>query len=95
MNAIDHYYIEPYIVGSSVSINPFFTIVALILGGAVWGLAGVILFLPLLGILKIIFENFTSLRPYAYLIGDQRESSAHEQIFAKIKKLFSGKKKDI
>jgi predicted PurR-regulated permease PerM len=93
VNAIDHYYIEPYIVGSSVSISPFFAIVAIILGGAVWGLAGIILFLPLIGILKIIFENFESMHPYAYLIGDQRESSAHEEIFSKILKFFQGKKK--
>ena len=93
VNVIDHYFIEPYIVGGSVNISPFFTILVLLLGGAAWGIAGVILFLPLLGIIKIIFENFESLHPYAYLIGDQRESSTHEQIFQTIKKFFSGRKK--
>jgi predicted PurR-regulated permease PerM len=94
VNGIDHYFIEAYIVGGSVKISPFFTIFILILGGAVWGIAGIILFLPLLGIIKIILENFDSLHPYAYLIGDQRESSAHEQIFKKIKGIFThGKRK--
>ena len=93
VNVIDHYFIEPYIVGGSVSISPFFTILILILGGVVWGLAGIILFLPLLGILKIIFENVEGLHPYAYLIGDQRETSAHAEIWSKIKGLFSRKRK--
>jgi predicted PurR-regulated permease PerM len=94
VNLVDHYFIEPYIVGGSVKISPFFTIFILILGGAVWGISGVILFLPLLGIIKIILENFESLRPYAYLIGDQRESSAHEKIFLKIRQFLSGRKKN-
>jgi predicted PurR-regulated permease PerM len=92
VNIIDHYFIEPYIVGGSVSISPFFTILILILGGVIWGLAGIILFLPLLGILKIIFENVEGLQPYAYLIGDQRTTSAHAEIWSKIKALFSKRK---
>lgn len=90
---LDNYFIEPYVVGGSVNISPFFAIFILILGGVVWGIAGVILFLPLLGILKIIFENSEGLKPYAYLIGDQKESSAPEKIWEKVKSLFSGKKK--
>lgn len=92
VNLIDHYFIEPYVVGGSVSISPVFTILILILGGVVWGLAGIILFLPLLGILKIIFENVEGLGPYAYLIGDQKESSASKKIWLKLIGLFSRRK---
>ncbi len=92
INTIDHYFIEPYVVGGSVSISPVFTILILILGGVIWGLAGIVLFLPLLGILKIIFENVEGLGPYAYLIGDQQESSASQKIWLKVKGLFSKKK---
>ncbi len=94
VNVIDHYFVEPYIVGGSVSISPFFTILILILGGVIWGLAGIILFLPLLGILKIIFENVEGLKPYAYLIGDQRKTSAHAEIWLKIKTMFSERKRN-
>jgi predicted PurR-regulated permease PerM len=90
---IQNYFIEPTVVGGSVNISPFFTIFILILGGVVWGIAGIILFLPLLGILKIIFENVESLHPYAFLIGDQKDSSAPEQLWEKAKRLFSGKGK--
>lgn len=88
---VDNYFVEPYVVGGSVSISPFFTIFILILGGAIWGIAGVILFLPILGIVKIVFENVEGLQPYAYLIGDQKESSGSKELWSKFKGLFSGK----
>ena len=88
---VDNYFVEPIFVGGSVSISPFFTIFILILGGAIWGIAGVILFLPLLGIVKIVFENIEGLQPYAYLIGDQKESSGSKEIWSMIKGLFSRK----
>jgi predicted PurR-regulated permease PerM len=93
INVIDHYFIEPYVVGGSVSISPFFTIFVLILGGLIWGLAGIILFLPLSGILKIIFENVQGLQPYASLIGDQSDSSKQQNIWSKYKGRFYLKKK--
>jgi predicted PurR-regulated permease PerM len=93
VNTIDHYIIEPYIVGGSVNISPFFTIFALILGGVIWGISGIILFLPLSGILKIIFENVEGLQPYGSLIGDQPDSSGSANTWSKFKGLFYSKKK--
>ncbi len=51
---IQSYIIEPLVVGSEVNINPLFTIIAIVLGEAVWGVPGLILAIPLLGIFKII-----------------------------------------
>jgi predicted PurR-regulated permease PerM len=93
VNVIDHYFIEPYVVGGSVSMSPFFTIFVLILGGLIWGIAGIILFLPLSGILKIIFENVQGLQPYASLIGDQSDSLDHKNIQSKFKSWFYLRKK--
>lgn len=87
----DNYFIEPYVVGGSVNISPFFTIFILLVGGAVWGIAGVILFLPILGILRIIFERVEGLQPYAYLIGDQKKENPQEKILEKVKKVFRKK----
>jgi predicted PurR-regulated permease PerM len=95
VNTIDHYFIEPYVVGGSVNISPFFTIFVLILGGIIWGIPGIILFLPLSGILKIVFENVQGLQPYASLIGDQRDFSEHRNTWAQIKGIFSRRKKGV
>ena len=93
VNVIDHYFIEPYLVGGSVNISPFFTIFVLILGGLVWGIAGIILFLPLSGILKIVFEKVEGLQPYGSLIGDQSDYSKPGNIWSKLKGMFSRRKK--
>lgn len=64
-------FITPRIVGSKVSINPFMAILALIIGGELWGISGMILFVPLIGILRVIFEQVDNLKPYGYLLGNK------------------------
>lgn len=64
-------FITPNIVGSKVSINPFAAILALIVGGAVWGIPGMILFVPFLGMLKVFLDNIESLKPFGYLLGTE------------------------
>lgn len=63
-------FITPRIVGSKVSINPFVAMIALIVGGELWGISGMILFVPLIGILKVVFDQVEELRPYGYLLGN-------------------------
>lgn len=87
---IQNVFIEPFDVGGSINIGPFFTIFSLILGDVVWGIPGIILFLPLLGILKIIFENIDNLHPFAYLIGNQKDETSKKSFWMKIKNIFTG-----
>jgi predicted PurR-regulated permease PerM len=63
-------FITPKIVGSKVSINPFVAMIALIIGGELWGIAGMILFVPLIGILKVVFDQIPEMKPYGYLLGN-------------------------
>jgi predicted PurR-regulated permease PerM len=64
-------FITPYVVGSKVSINSLAAIVALLLGGQLWGMAGLVLALPITAIIKVIFDNIHPLKPYGYLLGDK------------------------
>ncbi|RYZ96062.1 MAG: AI-2E family transporter [Sphingobacteriaceae bacterium] len=66
---IQTYIIEPLVVGEQVSINPLFTIMAIVLGELVWGIPGMILAIPMLGIVKIVCDNVPELKPYGFLIG--------------------------
>lgn len=66
-------FITPNVVGSRVSINPFMALLALIIGGQLWGISGMILFVPFLGILKCVFDQVDSLKPFGYLLGNSRE----------------------
>lgn len=88
---LESYVLEPIIIGSEIKQSPLFIIFAIILGGAIWGAAGLILFIPIFGILKIIFDHTRGLKPIGYLIGYEREGSsakAGEGIFGKIKNKF-------
>ncbi|MFZ6053392.1 AI-2E family transporter [Halocola ammonii] len=62
--------ITPLIVGRHVQLNPLAVLVAIVLGGIIWGVSGMILFIPLLGGLKVILDNNPSSRPYGFLLGD-------------------------
>ncbi|MFN3784247.1 MAG: AI-2E family transporter [Spirosomataceae bacterium] len=63
-------FITPFIVGSKVSINSLIAIISLILFGQLWGLAGLVLALPLTAILKVIFDSVEALKPWGFLLGD-------------------------
>jgi predicted PurR-regulated permease PerM len=88
VQTIDNYFMEPYIIGGQVNISGFFTILILLIGGLLWGIAGMVLFLPMLGVTKIIFDAIPKLKPYGYLIGDGKQKEDSSKIVEKIKKLF-------
>ena len=67
------YFLEPLVVGAGVNINPLFTIIILVLGELVWGIPGMILAIPLLGIVKIVCDHIEPLKPYGFLIGHDRK----------------------
>lgn len=71
---IQSYILEPLVVGAEVSINPLFTIIAIVAGELIWGVPGMILAIPLLGILKIICDHVEGLKPYGYLMGTDKKS---------------------
>lgn len=71
--------ITPHIVGSKVSVNPLAAIVALFLGGQLWGLSGLILALPVTAILKVIMDAVPSLEPYGFLLGEPVHEVAEEK----------------
>ena len=82
------YILEPLVVGSEVNINPLFTILVIVLGELIWGIPGMILAIPLLGITKIICEHIPSLQPIGFLIGQEKKSGDGGGFLQKIKKKF-------
>jgi predicted PurR-regulated permease PerM len=66
---VDNHYLVPYIVASKVKINALVSIVIVLLGGALWGISGMFLSIPILGVLKIIFDRMPEMKPWGLLIG--------------------------
>ena len=72
---VESYLLEPFIVGHEVDVNPVMVIVGVVLGEMIWGVMGMILAIPLLGILKVIFDRTESLRPLGYFLDERGISS--------------------
>jgi predicted PurR-regulated permease PerM len=68
---IDNNIIMPKVVGSSVSVNPLFSTIALLLGFMLWGIPGMVLSIPLMGIFKVVCDHVEDLKPYGYLFGQK------------------------
>ena len=67
---IDNNILVPKIVSSKVQINALISILAVLLGAALWGLPGMFLSIPFVAILKIIFDRLPDLKPWGKLLGD-------------------------
>lgn len=65
-------FITPKITGSKISINALAAIIALLIGGKIWGIAGMILAVPAVGTLKILLSYSTELKPLVILLGDEK-----------------------
>ncbi len=66
---LENYILEPWIVGGEVNLNPFATFVSVIGFSLIWGVAGTILAVPIVAILKTVFDHIDSLRPFGYVLG--------------------------
>jgi predicted PurR-regulated permease PerM len=51
-------FIEPKIVGGQLGLSPFFTILSVTIGGGFFGIPGMILSAPFMGVIKIYLVNF-------------------------------------
>jgi predicted PurR-regulated permease PerM len=61
----------PFIVSSRVKINALISIVVVLLGGAMWGVSGMFISIPLTGVLKIMFDRIDELKPWGKLLGTE------------------------
>jgi len=82
------YILEPLVVGAEVNINPLFTIVGLVAGEALWGIPGMILAIPLMGIAKIVCDNIEPLKPFGFLIGEEKKKKKSSGWLQKVKGWF-------
>lgn len=71
---IESYVLEPLIIGSEVKLSPLAVIIAVVVGGKIWGLAGMILFVPLLAMIKIFADHTPNLKPLGVLLGNEKRS---------------------
>ena len=90
---IDNNFLVPFLVSSRVKINAFFSIVVVLLGGALWGVAGMFLSIPFVAILKIIFDRLPEMKPWGKLLGDEIPTRHKGEIWKRKLKKVAAKEK--
>jgi predicted PurR-regulated permease PerM len=70
---IDNNFIVPNVVASRVKINALISVLAVFIGGAIWGVSGMFLSIPLIAIIKVICDQIESLKPWGFLLGDDQK----------------------
>lgn len=83
---VESYILEPYIVGDKVNLNPVVVILVVVLGSAVWGIIGMLVAIPALGIARVVFSQIPTLYPLGYLIGQEDTGEeGKDNFFTRIK----------
>lgn len=67
---LDNNILVPMIVSSKVKVNALVSLLGILAGGAIAGVAGMFMAIPLIAILKVIFDRVDFLKPWGYLMGD-------------------------
>ncbi|MGN6179450.1 MAG: AI-2E family transporter [Mucilaginibacter sp.] len=80
---IDSNIILPLVVGSKVRINALITVLGVVVGEMIWGISGMFLSIPIIAVLKIIFDRVDSLKPWGIILGD--EEKKQEKLAKKLK----------
>jgi predicted PurR-regulated permease PerM len=84
---IDNNYIIPKIVAAKVQINALISVIAVLIGGALWGVSGMFLSIPLTAIMKVVFDHIEPLKPWGYLLGDVVPTASRFSFIKKINTL--------
>ena len=80
------YFVEPQMMGKNLNVSPFVVLASLAIFGAIWGIVGMFLSVPLTIIVMIVCSHFDPTRPIAvllsgdgYVYGVEPEASYTEQ----------------
>jgi predicted PurR-regulated permease PerM len=72
-------FITPKVTGKKIAVNPMAAILALLMGGTLLGIAGMIVAVPAVGILKILIAGSADLKPFVILLEDKRPQQDAEK----------------
>ncbi len=64
---IDTYILQPIVLGDKLDVHPVFIIISVVLGYHVWGIIGMVLSIPLFGMITVVCRYVPALNPFGYL----------------------------
>ncbi|GAB3814945.1 hypothetical protein GCM10028895_08570 [Pontibacter rugosus] len=63
--------LTPNITGSKVNINPMFTILSIVVGGMIWGIPGMFVAVPFLGMFKVYCDYTEGMSAWSFMLGTE------------------------
>jgi predicted PurR-regulated permease PerM len=73
---LDNNILMPRIVGSKIKINALVSIIGVVVGGSIAGVSGMFLSMPLIAVLKVVFDRTEMFKQWGVLFGDERPSKS-------------------
>lgn len=80
IHLLDSNILLPLIVGSKVKINALVTLIGVLMGEMMWGIPGMFLSIPVIAVMKIIFDRVNSLQAWGILLGDDEARKKEQKI---------------
>src|SRR5262245_12355707 len=67
------FFLDPWLMGSSLNLSPFVILVSVTVWGALWGIPGAFLAVPVTACMAMVFAEFPTTRPIAVLLSRNGE----------------------
>ncbi len=78
-NLVQENFLRPLLVGDKMKMNAMVVFTAVVVGGMIWGFSGMVLFIPLLGVLKALFDSNPKWQAYSiFLAADEKPKQENE-----------------
>ena len=80
---VENQFIYPHVVGNSVGLSPFWTLLAVLIGGKLFGILGMIFFIPIMALISQLLQESISKRLSGYSENDRetgREITENQHI---------------
>lgn len=75
---LDTYVFQPIIFSNKLNINPFFVILSVLIGNAIWGIIGMVIAIPVFAIITVFCRNIPELQAFGYLFGNEEKTMKKE-----------------
>lgn len=84
LHLIEANWLTPQLVGRKLNLNVLSTFIGLFGGGLLWGVWGMLLSVPILGVMRIVLSASPSLQPWAELLAEREDKQLARQIRSRV-----------
>ncbi|RYZ65517.1 MAG: AI-2E family transporter, partial [Proteobacteria bacterium] len=80
LHLVESEFVTPFVLGRTLTLNPLFMIVAVLVFGTAWGIGGAFLAVPLLIVAKVSFGVLPGVSGWSQVLGRRRYEVLHHRL---------------